>query len=287
MKFETNETDLVLVLGVFVEEELKREQLLPNATHTIQLVASNDELFALVALKHDLDPICDHWLLASFLKSLGVNANREPSHVDEAVLKLNTFIGGFDDQDTAAGLQEVVCVLSRLEGDEIGTEHALKELLARGQTAENFRRWECRVHEEADLSIRELLADHSWNKKQVIVMDPDHVATLVRLDDLVGKGLVQVLVVDPRVILVRLALRVVGNLVVENWPENGLAVVGVVTIKVTVLDPDRKCIVLRLEPVLNLFLLALIQCISWETDSANPEDVVDSFGIDGGTDSVC
>jgi hypothetical protein len=70
----------------------------------------------------------------------------------------------------------------------------------------------------------------------VVVVDPDNVTPLVVLHDAVGKCLVDLDVEAPRVVEEGLALGVVRDDVVEDGPQDGLAVVRVVAIEVLVTD---------------------------------------------------
>ena len=57
----------------------------------------------------------------------------------------------------------MIRVLLDLESNKIGTEHTFEQFLAGGEAAEDLRRWECCVEKESDLSIWQLLTNHTRN----------------------------------------------------------------------------------------------------------------------------
>ena len=81
----------------------------------------------------------------------------------------------------------------------------------------------------------------------MIIMDPNDVPSLPILGDTFSKGFVDFVIVDPRVIFVSFALGIVGDLIVENGPKDGLAVVAVVSVKVAVRDIDGQRVVFILK----------------------------------------
>lgn len=132
------------------------------------------------------------------------------------------------------------------------------------------------MKEESNLGIRKLLANHAGNQQQMVVVDPDDITTLPILDNLVCKCLVDVNVKLPRVIFVCLALGIVGYLVMKDWPQDLLAKVAIMAVKVLVGAEDGQHVVLGSERVFNvLFLLGAIESISRHTQRANPHAVAE------------
>ncbi|GKT63004.1 LOW QUALITY PROTEIN: hypothetical protein ColTof3_10343 [Colletotrichum tofieldiae] len=266
-----DEDNLVTPFRVLVEEQLVRQQFLANAADVVELVASHNELLALVTLLHDLNPSLDVVVAAVVAEVDGVDADGQVDDIDKAVLQLEAVGGGLDVQQPAAGLEEVAGVLVDLEADQVGPQHALEELLAHGQTSEHLGRGKGDVQEEANLGVGQLLADHAGDEQQVVVVHPDDVAAFPVLDNLVGEGLVDVDVVLPRVVLEGLALGVVGDLVVEDGPQDLLAKVGVVAVKVLVGGEDGEHVMLGGEPVLDvLLLLRALEGVGGHAEGADP-----------------
>jgi hypothetical protein len=123
---------LVLPLRVLVQEQLERQELLSHAANAVQLIASNYNPLAFVALLHGLNPLQDLRLFASDSKRLRVDTNWRRPDIHEAVLKLDTIFCSFNGQDTTARLEEVVGVLLGLESDQVGSKHAIQELFTSG-----------------------------------------------------------------------------------------------------------------------------------------------------------
>jgi hypothetical protein len=117
--------------------------------------------------------------------------------VNETVFQLESIRCCLGVEEAAASLQEMASVLVDLEADKIGTQHAFEELLSNSQTTEDLRRRESDVEEEPNLGMRELLADHARDQEQMVVMDPNYIATFPVLNDAVCKGLVDVDIVLP------------------------------------------------------------------------------------------
>lgn len=103
------------------------------------------------------------------------------------------------------------------------------------------------MKEEADTCVGKPFAKHGGQKKQVIIVNPDGVTMLVIPNNALGKSFVDLDIVTPGMILVGLALWVVRNLIMEDWPENCLAVVRVVAVKVVVVDIDCDGVIFTLE----------------------------------------
>jgi hypothetical protein len=85
------------------------------------------------------------------------------------------------------------------------------------------------MKKEVDLGIWNLSAQHAREKKKkkmmmMIVVNPDDISTLPIISNAVGKGLIDVNIVDPGMVFIRLALWVVRYLLVEHRPQDRLAV---------------------------------------------------------------
>ena len=143
------------------------------------------------------------------------------------------------------------------------------------------------MKEETDLGLWNLLANHSRNKKQMVIVNPDNITSLPVLDNLVGKGLVHVDVVLPRVILVCLALGVVGDLVMEDGPEDVLAEVGVVSVEILVRAENCQHVVLSSQNILNILLLrGTLKSISRHAKSTNPCNLINLAITSSGVSSI-
>ncbi len=119
-------THLLAPLGVSVQEELVRKELLSDAAHVVELVAGHDQGLALVAVLYGLDPFGHARIVAGDAQGLGVDADGQVDDVHVAVLELHALVGRLDAKQTAARLQEVSAVLLGLEADQIAAEHALE-----------------------------------------------------------------------------------------------------------------------------------------------------------------
>lgn len=118
-------------------------------------------------------------------------------------------------------------------------------------------------------------------------MNPDHISTFPVLDNLVRESLIDLDIIDPRVILVRLALRVIGNLVMEDRPQNLLAIVGVVSIKIAILAEDRQRIILGSQSILNiLFLLCIFESVRRHAQCSDPGLIMKLSGSNSCIDSI-
>lgn len=93
-------------------------------------------------------------------------------------------------------------------------------------------------------------------------MDPHNIATLVVLGNAIGKGLIDLDIVLPGVILVRFALGAVGNLVVKDGPEHALAIMGIVSVKIFVVNKDGKRLVVFLQSLGDAGFAVFIERIS-------------------------
>jgi hypothetical protein len=120
----------------------------------------------------------------------------------------------------------------------------------------------------------------------MVVVHPDDVSTLVVLYDAVCERLANFHVKAPRVVKEGLALGVVRDNVVEDWPKDGLAVVCIVTVKVLVVDIDSKSVVLLLELLIDLGLLVFVKSVGRETNKTHVKDIIEFLAIDSGADGI-
>lgn len=156
------------------------------------------------------------------------------------VVEVDAFRRYFQSEKTTAGLEKMVAIFFRLEPDEIGAQKAFQQSFSGGQTAEDFRRWERCVHEEANLGVGESLSEHGGQEQKVVVVDPDPVPWLPSLRQSVGKRFIDLDVLSPRMVIVFLVPRLLLHLVVKSRPENGSTEVGIVTLEFAVADKDRE-----------------------------------------------
>lgn len=137
------------------------------------------------------------------------------------------------------------------------------------------------MEEKSNLGIGNLLPDHSRDQEKVVVVNPDCVAFLPVLNNFVGERLVDLDVVLPRVILVRLALGIVGNLVVEDRPQNLLAEVGVMAVEILVRAENAQHVVLGGELVFDVLkLLSAHEGVDGHAQCSHP-GVVSKLAISG------
>ena len=85
-------------------------------------------------------------------------------------------------------------------------------------------------------------------------MNPDSVSALVAFHDFVRECLVDITVELPAVVGVRLALWMVRDMVVEDRPQDRLAVMHIMPVHVLVADIDDFRLMLVGQPVADLLL---------------------------------
>ena len=105
---------------------------------------------------------------------------------------------GVDAEHAQARRAEVACVVTDLEADVVGAEHAAQELLSRGQQPVHLGRRERDVQEEPDREPRLARPQHRRDEHEVEVVHPDARVGLAVLDDRVGEALVDLDVPRPR-----------------------------------------------------------------------------------------
>ena len=127
------------------------------------------------------------------------------------------------------------------------------------------------MEEKPNLGLGNLLPNHSRDQEQVVIVDPDCVTLLPVLNNFVRERLVDVDIVLPGMILVRLALGIVRNLVVEDGPQDLLAEVGIVTVEIFVGTEDTQHVMLRSEFVIDVLeLLRAHEGVGWHSQGADP-----------------
>lgn len=117
-------------------------------------------------------------------------------------------------------------------------------------------------------------------------MDPDDVAFLVIFGYAVSEGLVDFDVEYPGMILICFALWMVRNLIVEDWPQDGFAIMLVVTIEITVTDIDSQRVIVVLQLLCNVFFHVVLQDINGTAQSAYPELLVQLSSVGGGVNGI-
>ena len=113
-------------------------------------------------------------------------------------------------------------IVRRLEPNNIRPKHPPEQIFADAQTPEDLRTGESDVHEKSNRGGGWYFwrkAKHSWEEKEVIVVDPDNVAFLEIINDSVGEALVYSDILLVRCRLVKhLGLGSVWNGVVKAGP---------------------------------------------------------------------
>lgn len=101
----------------------------------------------------------------------------------------------------ASSRQEMLQVVVSVEAHQIPGQDALQKLAATRKNTVDLTAGPGSVEEPADFHIDLLdvgqVTKHSREEHQVVVMDPDNVASLQLLDEAVGKQLVDLLVGGP------------------------------------------------------------------------------------------
>ncbi len=112
----------------------------------------------------------------------------------------------------------VVCV----EADQIAVKDTQEQGLSDGKDSVDFTTREGRMQEEANLDVllscSDLLAQHFWQKHQVVVVDPDKIAILYILSHRFCEQPVDLLVCGP----CRLVECDLSGVVMEEGPEDGI-----------------------------------------------------------------
>ena len=105
----------------------------------------------------------------------------------------------------------------------------------------------------------------------MVVVDPDDISTFPVLDDLVRKSLVDLHVINPRMIFVGFALGIIRNLIMENGPKNLLGVMSVMSVEIGVLTKHCQAIVFGRQSVLDiLLLLRVLESVCRHAQCPNP-----------------
>lgn len=121
----------------------------------------------------------------------------------------------------------------------------------------------------------------------MVVMNPDDISSLPVLDNLVCKGLVDLDIILPRMILIGFTFGIVRDLIMENRPEDLLAEMTVVAVKVLVGAEDSQHIMLGRQSVLNILsLLGTLEGIGWHSQGAYPHILVEVIITGGGLSGV-
>lgn len=130
------------------------------------------------------------------------------------------------------------------------------------------------MKEEADDGLGQAGADHLGDEQEVVVVDKDDVALLVRLDETIGERLV-----DRNVVLPVSRLLLADGRVVERRPEDLLAKYVVMTHKRLVLEPDSDAPLLGPKPILDLRPERLGDGVGPVAKSSNPDHLL-AIGLD-------
>lgn len=230
-------------LRVLVQEELKGQELFAHALDPVQLVAPDNHAHPCKALLELRDPFAHVGMLAALIEHADVNADGKRCHRDERALQDDAARCRGQLQYATDRLAEMLEEVVRLESNQIRAEHASKQLLAPAEAPENLAGREGNVHKQPDRCTRQHGTDHGRHQKEVVVMNPDHVAFAVLGHDAIRKALVHFDVGVKRIMLglerLRTRLRIV-----EGGPQNLLAIVMVAADIVVVLQPHRHAFVL-------------------------------------------
>lgn len=117
-------------LRILLQESLKRQELLSDALHLVQLVSRDDHLHTRVSFPKRLHTFRHGGIPPLDREALDVDPDRERRNVHDAVLKNDGFWSRFQTQNTEDALSEVTCERLSLEADEVRAEHTPQQILS-------------------------------------------------------------------------------------------------------------------------------------------------------------
>ena len=123
-------THIAVEFRILLQEPLKREELLSDALHLVQLVSRNDHLHARVFFSKRIDPFGHGGVPPLDREALHVDPDRERRNAHDAVVKNDGLWRSFQPQNTEYALSEVTGVRLSLEADEVRTEHTPQQILS-------------------------------------------------------------------------------------------------------------------------------------------------------------
>ena len=214
-------------------------KLLGDTLDVIKTIDTNNQLDALELLLECLDTLCDLGLLEPLLELLGINTDRECTDGDDLALELDC-VGccwqltvrrqqpchNLDIvpilQDSRTTAEEVPSIIIGVESDQVTVQNTVENLVTDRQDSVDLATGEGSVEEETELDVAlgvaDLFAEHSGQKHEMVVVDPDQIVVLYVLCDLLCEQAVGLLVGIPCGLVEGDLTRVV----VEEGPEDGV-----------------------------------------------------------------
>src|SRR5712692_5753748 len=105
----------------------------------------------------------------------------------------------FDSKDAEYASEKVLCVVDCVESDQIGSNHAFQYIPAPScrEGAEHVIRREWGVQEETDGDVGHCFSQESWEKHEMVIVDPDSVVGPKHVHQRVSEDLVYPNVLGP------------------------------------------------------------------------------------------
>jgi len=123
-------------------------------------------------------------------------------------------------QDSGTTAEEVSSIIIGVESDQVAVQYTVENLVTDGQDSVNLATGEGSVEEEAELDVAlrvaNLFAQHSRQKHEMVVVNPDQIVVLYILCDLLCEQTIGFLVGIPG----RLVEGDLTRVVVEEGPED-------------------------------------------------------------------
>jgi hypothetical protein len=117
------------------------------------------------------------------------------------------------------------------------------------------------MEKQSNDSIRNHFPNHFRDKKQMVIIHPYRIASLILGDNDVGECLIDGHVFVPTVFLPDRVFRLVGNLIMERRPKNLLAIMVVMAFNICISAKHRYRPFMKREMRLDLSPLDIAQCL--------------------------
>jgi hypothetical protein len=213
-----NQHNLTDPFGVFCQEDFKGVKLLGDTLDVIKAVNTDNQFDALELLLECLDTLRNLGLLEPFLEFLRINTDRECTDGDDLALELDRVgrcwqlaVGRQRScyssnetsnlQDSRTTAEEVPSIIIGVESDQITVQYTIEDLVTDRQDSVDLATGEGSVEEETELDVAlgvaNLFAEHSGQKHEMVVVDPDQIVILHVLCDLLCEQTVGFLVGIP------------------------------------------------------------------------------------------
>lgn len=127
---DLDEDDLPSPLGVDLEKLLERLELVIHALCDVELLPTDDDLLVLVEHAERIHLGLDGWSVAVVRDTLDVDTDRAVADSGDRAVGVDAAGGRFVAADANAGGDKVSGVGVCLEGNDVGAEHAVEDLLA-------------------------------------------------------------------------------------------------------------------------------------------------------------